>query len=79
LDIPSGFSHDCITFARAPSDAALIEEYVNSPALHTSFLPSDKDETGIHGPFMANQVKPSDFVLLTEAGLEYYLESAQLL
>jgi hypothetical protein len=69
---------DSVSLVTAPSDAALLEQYVTSPAFHTSFLPSDKDETGIHGPFLADRIKASDFVPLDEASLERYLESVQL-
>jgi hypothetical protein len=69
---------DSVKIAAAPSDAALLEQYVASPAFDTSFLPSDKDETGIHGPFLADRIKPVDFVPLEETGLEHYLESVQL-
>jgi hypothetical protein len=64
--------------AGASSDAALIEQYVASPAFHTSFLPSDKDETGIHGPFVAERIAAADFVPLPEPELGRYLESVQL-
>src|SRR5882724_3090679 len=69
---------DSVSLATAPSDTALLEQYVNSPAFHTSFLPSDQDETGIHGPFLADRIKALHFVPLGEAGLERYLESVQL-
>jgi hypothetical protein len=57
-------SRDRVDLADASSDAALIKQYVSSPAFHTSFLPSDKDETGIHGPFVAERINPGDFVPL---------------
>ena len=71
-------SHDCVELPASPSDAELIQEYVASAAFHTSFLPSDKDETGIHGPFQVDRIAPADFVPLDEAGLEHYLESVVL-
>ena len=37
------------------------------------FLPSDRDETGIHGPFIADRIVASDFVPLKESALEEYL------
>ena len=64
--------------AKASSDTALIQRYVDSPAFHTSFLPNDKDETGIHGPFVAERVAAGDFVSLPEDELEEYLESVRL-
>jgi hypothetical protein len=69
---------DRVNLADASSDIALIEQYVASPAFHTSFLPNDKDETGIHGPFMAARITAANFVPLQEAELEMYLESVQL-
>jgi len=69
---------DRVKLAGASSDPALIEQYVVSPAFHTSFLPNDKDETGIHGPFVAKRITAADFVPLREAELGQYLESVQL-
>lgn len=69
---------DSVQFTTAPSDLALIEQYVTSPVFHTSFLPSDKDETGIHGPFVASRIKTEDFVPLLEFDLEHYLGSVEL-
>lgn len=59
----------------AGSDGELLERYVASPMFHTSFLPSDKDETGIHGPFIADRIVASDFVPLEESVLKEYLEA----
>lgn len=69
---------DRVKLAGASSDAILIEQYVPSPAFHTSFLPNDKDETVIHGPFVADGVTAADFVPLRESELGQYLESVQL-
>lgn len=69
---------DRVELSGASSDAALIEQYVASPSFHTSFLPNDKDETGIHGPFVAERIAAADFVPLAEAELGQYLESVQL-
>jgi hypothetical protein len=69
---------DSVKLAAAPSDKALLEQYAASPAFHTSFLPSNKDETGIHGPFLADRIKAVDFVPLLETNLEHYLESVHL-
>ena len=55
---------DSVKLAAAPSDTELVEQYVASRAFHTSFLPNDKDETGIHGPFVAECIKAADFVPL---------------
>jgi hypothetical protein len=67
-----------VKLAGASSDTALIEQYVTSPAFQTSFLPNDKDETGIHGPFVAERITAADFVPLRESELGHYLESVQL-
>lgn len=69
---------DSVKLAPASSDSALIERYVASPAFHTSFLPNDKDETGIHGPFLANHIHADDYVPIQQAELEHYLESIEL-
>jgi hypothetical protein len=71
-------SQDCVGLPASQSDAALIQEYVASPAFHTSFLPNDKDETGIHGQFQADRIGPVDFLPLDEYGLEQYLQSVEL-
>jgi hypothetical protein len=71
-------TQDRVELPAAPSDIALIDEYVASPAFHTSFLPNDKDETGIHGPFQAGRIATADFLPLAESGLEPYLESVEL-
>jgi hypothetical protein len=71
-------SHDSIKLTAAPSDGALLQQYITSSNFHTSFLPSDKDETGIHGPFLIERLKPSDFLPLEETDLEHYLESIKL-
>lgn len=70
--------HDRVKLAVASSDAAVIEQYVASRVFHTSFLPNEKDETGIHGPFLAERIGAADFVSLREDELEHYLESIQL-
>jgi hypothetical protein len=64
---------DDVEFPPAASDRELLERYVSSPAFHTSFIPSDRDETGIHGPFIADRIVASDFVPLKESALEEYL------
>ena len=69
---------DEVKLAGASSDVALIEQYVASSAFHTSFLPSDKEETGIHGPFVATHISATDFLPLREDELSKYLESVQL-
>ena len=69
---------DSVKLEAVSSDTALVEQYVASSAFHTSFLPSDKVEAGIHGPFVAERIKAGDFELLDEAGLEHYLMSVQL-
>jgi hypothetical protein len=69
---------DRVKLAGALSDGALIEQYVASPAFHTSFLPNDKDETGIHGPFVAERITAADFVPIKETDLGQCLESIHL-
>jgi hypothetical protein len=69
---------DSMKLAGASSDVALIEQYVASRAFHTSFPANDKDETGIHGPFLAERIKAADFQPLEQAELEHYLESIRL-
>lgn len=69
---------DRVKLPGAASDAALIEQYVASPAFQTSFLPNDKDETGIHGPFVAERITAADFVPLPQVELGPQLESVEL-
>jgi hypothetical protein len=69
---------DRVNLPGAASDAALIEQYVASPAFHTSFLPNDKDETGLHGPFVAGRLTAADFIPLRDVDLEPYLETVGL-
>jgi hypothetical protein len=57
------------------SDHDLLEYYVASSAFHTSFLSSDLDETGIHGPFLANRITAGDFTVFEETALEEYLKT----
>ena len=64
---------DELHFPPAASDRDLLEHYLASPAFHTSFIPSDKDETGIHGPFFAGSIAINDFVRFEEGGLDTYL------
>lgn len=70
--------HDTVQLAAAASDLDLVQQYVASPAFQTSFLPSDKDETGIHGPFEAGRISAEDYLPLHEADLESYLASVEL-
>jgi hypothetical protein len=69
---------DHVSLPAASSDVALIQAYVASRAFHASFLPSDEDEIGIHGPFQAGRIAAADFVPLEEPGLEQYLRSVEL-
>jgi hypothetical protein len=68
---------DRVELVCATTDANLIDQYVSSQAFHTSFLPNDKDETGIHGPFVANRITATGFVPLQEGEVEEYLESIE--
>ena len=70
--------HDTVQLSAAASDLELVQQYVASPAFHTSFLPSDKDESGIHGPFDARRISADDYVPLQQADLESYLASVEL-
>ena len=57
------------------SDRDVLAHYVESGAFHTSFLPSEKDEAGIHGPFLAERISANDFAPFDEAALEGYLRT----
>jgi len=70
--------HDSVELVPALSDSALIGQYLASRAFHTSFIPSNKDETGIHGPFVASRIHAEDYVPLQQADLERYLGSIEL-
>lgn len=70
--------HDRVKLPTAASDTDVIERYVGSPAFHTSFLPNERDETGIHGPFVAERIKAADFLPLQNAELGSYLKSVEL-
>ena len=62
----------------APSARSLIASYIASPQFGTSFLPSDKDESTIHGPFVRSRISSDDFVLFEEAALQPYLDQLLL-
>ena len=70
--------HDTVQLTAAASDLELVQQYVASPAFQTSFLPSNKDETGIHGPFEAGRISADNYIPLQEADLESYLASVKL-
>lgn len=69
---------DWLELLESPSDSILMERYVASRAFHSSFLPNDEDESGIHGPFAAAGNTAADFILLPEVDLEPYLEAVRL-
>jgi hypothetical protein len=69
--------HDSVELAPAPSDLALIEQYVASPPFYSFFIQCDGDETGMHGPFMADRIHADDYIALQQADLEHYLESIE--
>lgn len=69
---------DSVQLTPVSSDLALIEHYVASSAFHDSFLPTDKDEKGIHGPFLADRIHAEDFVPLRTEDVEHYLDSVEL-
>jgi hypothetical protein len=69
---------DSLQFSASASDSELVQQYVASTAFHTSFLPNDKDETGIHGPFVAFRIRAEDYMPLLESDLESYLASVEL-
>lgn len=66
--------HDEVELPAATSVGELIEHYCASPSFHLSFLPSDKDETGLHGPFLVEKIAPADFVPLAPPGIPSYVE-----
>ena len=70
--------HDTVPLSPAAADWEMIQQYVGSPAFHTSFLPNDQDEQGIHGPFQAGLLSAEDYLPLHEAELERYLESLEV-
>ena len=70
--------HDIVSLPASVSDSTLIEHYISSPAFHNSFLPSDKDESGVHGPFVAARIHADDFIPLEQAGVEEYLKSVEV-
>jgi hypothetical protein len=61
-----------------PSAPSLIASYVASRQFGTSFLPSDKDESSIHGPFVRSRISSDDFILFEEAALQPYLDQLLL-
>lgn len=69
--------HDTVQLTSAASDLELVQQYVASPAFHTSFLPNYKNETGIHGPFKAGRISADDYIPLHEADFESYLTSIE--
>jgi hypothetical protein len=71
-------SRDELQLPSAPSPLPLIATYIESPQFGTSFLPSDKDESSIHGPFVRSRISSDDFVLLEEAALQPYLDQLLL-
>ncbi len=66
---------DEIQLTPSLSDAILLEKYVSSNAFRTAFLPSDKDESGIHGPFEADQIVASDYEPFAVESLDDYLKN----
>ena len=66
---------DEVSVPEGSSDRDVLEHYLASPGFHTSFLPSDKDETGIHGPFHASRLAANDFAPFEEVALEGYLKA----
>jgi hypothetical protein len=71
-------SRDELDLSPAPAASSLIESYVASSQFRTSFLPSDKDESAIHGPFVASRIRSDDFLLFEEAALQPYLDQLLL-
>jgi hypothetical protein len=64
---------DGVECPHTSSDREMLRCYLNSKEFHTSFLPSEKDETGIHGPFVADRISENDFVPFAASDLEGYL------
>ena len=71
-------SRDELQFSPAPSASSLIESYVASLQFRTSFLPSENDESEIHGPFVSSRIRSEDFVLFEEAALQPHLDQLLL-
>jgi hypothetical protein len=71
--------HDSVRFWGAAADANLLDDYISSPAFHTTFQPSDGVVSGIHGPFSASQITPADFIPLQAQELEEYVGAISLL
>lgn len=65
---------DQMDFPQESSDRALVDAYLNSARFHTSFLPTDKRETGLHGPFQASLIVSDDFVAFEQHALDGYLK-----
>lgn len=66
--------HDQVELPKQSSDALLVAAYVASSCFHTCFLPTDKPETGLHGPFHASQISADDFVAHDQLSLEPYIK-----
>ncbi len=70
--------HDTVNLPQCSSHSRLVEHYISSPAFYTSFIPSEKDETGIHGPFVAAKIHASDFVSLEQVHVEDYIRGIEI-
>ena len=69
--------HDVVQLGAASTAEEMIEQYCSAPAFRLSFLPSDKNETSLHGPFVADRLSAEDFVPLSIADVPVYLESIE--
>lgn len=70
--------HDVVELGTARTAADLLEHYCASPAFHLSFLPSEKNESGLHGPFKADLISPSDFLPLSTTEIPEYIGSIEI-
>ena len=65
--------HDVLEFKDSPGDGEMISAYRNSPSFHTNFLKIDVEASGIHGPFVADQIVASDLEMMDKARFNAYL------
>lgn len=54
-----------------------MEAYCSCPPFHTSFLPTDTDESGLHGPFYAERISAKHFTPLNASDLPCYLKTIE--
>lgn len=69
--------HDTVELCPASTEIELIEQYCSSQSFHLSFLPSEKDETGLHGPFLAERISYQDYHPLSAPDILGYVEGIE--